>query len=699
MISADIFKKIIHSRPREEIFYLYDTDEIKGLSPDEAAQRQVEFGANSITRGKKKNPGLIFIRQFNSPLVYLLVLAAVFSYFFKEWLDGSAILVILFINSVIGFYMEYRAGLSMETLKKLSVLPAKVIRNGETGEINTEELVPGDMMFLEAGDLVPADGRVVRSSQLRIDEAILTGGAVPVEKKPGVLPESTPLAERTNMVYNGTFVTKGNAYCIITHTGMQTEFGKIANLVQSVEQVATPLEKKLKQFSKKLIKVTVVLMIIIFIAGFINGQELLEMLETAIALAIAAIPEGLPVVATLALTHGILKMARQNVIVKKLSAVETLGSTDVICTGKTGVLTPEVYDAIRECESAGIKVVMITGDHPSTARNIALQLGIIKNENTSVMAGPEMSDYEHLTEEEKDHWIRTSLFVRVTPAQKLNLVRVLQDRRHVVGMTGKGVNDAPALKKADIGIAMGLKGTQIAQEAAGMVLKDNSFSSIVRAIRQGRIIFDNIRKFVIYLLSCNLSELFVIAAAIILNLHFQLFPLQILYINVITDVLPAIALGVSAGSSQVMNQLPRDAEEPIIDNKRWNEIIFYSVIITLTTLGAVFISHFTVHKTETWHPLLCNNILFFTLIFSQILHVFNMNAGSGLFDNEVMKNRYVWYAVLASAVFLILSYQVPVVREALDVYPMSVADWTISAGMGITSLILIQISKRFNIVR
>ncbi len=886
MINTDIFKQPVHSRPMEEVLQSLEADGTLGLGPGAVAQRLQQFGNNSITHEKKKSLWLVFLRQFNSPIVYLLILAAGLSFFFQEWLDGFAILVVIFINAIIGFYMEFQAERSMEALKKLSVLPAKVIRNGELSEINAEELVPGDLVFLEAGDMVPADGRIFRSSQLQIDESALTGESIPVEKKISQLKEDTTLAERNNMLYKGTFVTKGNAYGIITGTGMETELGKIASLVQSAEQAATPLEKKLEQFSKKLIKITVGLVVVIFIAGIINGQKILEMLETSIALAVAAVPEGLPIVATLALAQGMLRMARHNVIVKKLSAVETLGGTNVICTDKTGTLTqnkievnliltpsgkfdvsnskkvtvndqsfqrvvntavlcntasitndgketgdplevgllkfavaqgtviellrkenptikeepfssetkvmgtlhreangnqiiyakgaaeelinrctriingtgedefnavlranwlteseklsasglrviaaaskrtdstddelsadltfagligmidpprPEVYDAIHECKTAGIKVIMITGDHPSTAQNIGKQLGIIQDEKQAAMVGREMNDYEHLTEEEKDRWVNTAVFARVSPKQKLDLVSVLQDRKYIVGMTGDGVNDAPALKKSDIGIAMGQRGTQVAQEVADMVLKDDSFSSIVLAIRQGRIIFDNIRKFVIFLLSCNLSELFVIAVAAILNLHFQLFPLQILYINIITDVLPALALGVTAGSSSIMNQPPRSTEEPIIDNRRWTSIIFYSVVITITTLGAVFISHFTVHKTETWNPELCNNILFFTLIFSQILHVFNMNAtGSNFFKSEVMKNRYVWYAVIACVVLLTISYKVTIIRDALDIFPMSKEDWLISIGMSLASLIIIQIFKAFKIVR
>lgn len=886
MINTEILKQPFHSKSQEDVLRDYQSDPEKGLTPEEAALRLEALGRNTISEEKKKSLWLIFLSQFTNVLVYLLIVAASLSFFFKEWLDGGAILVVILINAIIGFYMEYQAERSMEALKKLSILPAKVIRNGATTEINAEELVPGDLIFLEAGDMIPADGMTFKSSQLQVDESALTGESLPVEKKEGQVDEGTTLAERTNMLYKGTFISKGNTRSIITGTGMMTELGKIASLVQSAEQAATPLEKKLEQFSKKLIIVTVVLVGVIFFVGLLNGKKILDMMGTAIALAVAAVPEGLPIVATLALAQGMLKMAKHNVIVKRLSAVETLGGTDVICTDKTGTLTQnkievnlivtptaefdtsnskkgdsknvsfqhivnssvlcntasldsnnketgdpleigllkfaqqqgsiietlrkenplikeepfssdtkimatlhrasdghrayakgateeivnhctriidqtgehefdtalkaswlaksetlsasglrvlaaatknssadektlsenlvflglicmidplreEVFAAVQECKAAGIKVIMITGDHPSTAQNIGRKLGIIDDKDTRVMIGKEMKEYTSLSESEKDLWVSTSVFARVSPQQKLDLVSVLQDRKHIVGMTGDGVNDAPALKKSDIGIAMGLRGTQVAQDVADMVLKDDSFSSIVLAIRQGRIIFENIRKFVIFLLSCNMSELLVVATAAVLNFHFQLLPLQILFINLITDLLPALALGVTAGSAPIMKQPPRNSGEPIIDKQRWIALIYYAVVITLTTLGAVFISHYLLHKTETWNTQLCNNILFFTLIISQLLHVFNMSStGSGnFFKSEVFKNKYVWFAIAASLILVLISYQIPIVRKTLDIFPMSVADWLIVVGMSFASLIIIQISKALKIVR
>ncbi len=879
MINTDITAKMFHSFPQSNIEEVLDSNVEQGLTDDEVKNRIMVFGHNVISHEKKKSPWIIFLQQFTSPIVYLLLVAAGLSFFFREWLDGIAILVVIFINAIIGFYMEYQADRSMETLKKLSTIPTRVLRNGKIIEINSEEVVPGDMVYLEAGDMVPADIRIIKSAQLQSDESALTGESVPVEKQPGEVTEKTPLAERTNMLYKGTSITKGNTYSMVTATAMHTELGKIAGMVQSAQQATTPLEKKLEEFSKMLIKITVALVVIIFIAGMLNGQKWLEMLETSIALAVAAIPEGLPIVATLALANGMLKMARHNVIVKKLSAVETLGGTNVICTDKTGTLTQnkievsevitvdgsmavgnrdasseimlliavlcntafisedgketgdpletgllkfaiqnglsineirkrfpvkkeepfssetrimatmcrtekgytvyskggveelmkrcssifeqggellldenkkqewltraeqmaasglrviagaykntsendeqiseglvfsgligmidppreEVFNAIKECKSAGINVIMITGDHPSTAKNIGLRLGIISEQSQSVILGKDMNDYTHLGEGDRDKWISTNIFARVSPKQKLDLVAVLQDRKFIVGMTGDGVNDAPALKKADIGIAMGERGTQVAQEVADMVLRDDSFASIVKAIKQGRIIFENIRKFVIYLLSCNISELLLIATASILNLHFQLFPLQILYINIVTDVLQALALGVTAGSNSIMQRPPRNTQEPIIDRKRWQAIVYYSIIITISCMAAVYISHYTVHQVETFDPALCNNILFFTLIITQLLHVFNMGASDApFFKTEVFRNKYIWYATVACIAILIISYLVLPIRKVLDIYPMSFADWVIAIGMSFFSLIVIQLSQKFKIIR
>ncbi|MFV5691568.1 cation-translocating P-type ATPase [Flavobacterium sp. LT1R49] len=866
---------IPYSTEAEAVIAALQSDGESGLSSSEVEKRLKEYGTNKIEEKKNKSLWLIFLDQFKSPIVWLLVFAAGLSFYFGEWVDGIAILTVIVINALIGFYMEFQARRSMNTLKKLSAVPAKVLRNKKLEEINAEHIVPGDVVYIEAGDMIPADGRIFNVSQMQIDESALTGESVPVEKQIEKLETDTTLAERNNTLYKGTYATKGNGYMVVTETGMDTELGKIAQMVQTAEQAATPLEKKLEDFSKKLIWITVALVIVIFIIGLLNGQKLLEMLQTSIALAVAAIPEGLPIVATMALAQGMMKMAKFNVIVKKLSAVETLGGTNVICTDKTGTLTQnkievntimtpadnaealevinriavlcntaelqnnngavkeigdpleigllkfalknnfniqdyrsqfpkikeepfssetrimatlhqsekeltsyakgateellmrcnriletegitelnaeekelwiqkaeelansglkviagaykpatalnedmavdlvfvglfgmidppreEVFEAIEECKTAGINVIMITGDHPATAKNIALELGIASNDTFKAMVGKEMTDYEHLTEQEKSNWLDTKVFARVSPKQKLDLVSVLQERKNIVGMTGDGVNDAPALKKADIGIAMGLRGTQVSQEVADMVLKDDSFSSIVIAIRQGRVIFENIRKFVIFLLSCNLSELLVIATASVFSLHFQLFPIQILFINLITDVLPALALGVTEGSPDIMQRPPRSIDEPIIDRKRWINIFFYSIVIGASSIGAVFFSHYTVHKAETWKPELCNNILFFTLIFSQLLHVLNMGSNSSFFKSEVIRSKYVWGAIILSLIILVGIYNIEPMRKVLTLYSMSINDWFISIGASVVSLIIIQIGKKLKIAQ
>lgn len=856
-----------------------------GLTNEEAKERLNRFGPNSIVDSSSFSVWKILLHQFHNPMSYLLLGAAGLSFYFHEWLDGSAISAVILINAAIGFGMEVQAERSMQALKRLVVLPARVVRDGRVMEIPSHEVVPGDILSLEAGDMVAADATIQSSAMLQADESALTGESLPVEKSVDPVPEGTPLAERTNMIFKGTHITNGNGTAVVEATGMKTELGRIAGLVQRAKQAATPLEKKLQVFSRKLIWITLGLLVIILVVGLINGADLFELIETAIALAVAAIPEGLPIVATLALAQGMLKMARKNVIVKKLAAVETLGGTDVICTDKTGTLTqnkievsvvscgngtleveqirkgkdiqfrrgaelietPEferllqiatlcntaeyiwdengehmvgdpletgllqfvhhtgidlegtrnghpkeaeipfsselkmmvtehrsgteywaaakgaldellakcthymtgdelhtlqeedrrswvkrgeslaskglrvlgfawkhtdhteltseelifsgmigfldppaqgVKEALNDCREAGIEVKMITGDHPATALNIGDQLGLVHDTDRLVMVGKDMAAKEELTENDRERWLGTQVFARVDPAHKLDLIAVLQDDGHVVAMTGDGVNDAPALKKSDIGIAMGIRGTQVAQEASDMVLKDDSFASIVHAIRQGRIIFENIRKFVVFLLSCNLSELFVVATASLMNLHFQLLPLQILFINLITDVLPALALGVSEGSDKVMQDAPRSPDEPIISSSKWRSIWIFSLVISMCTMGAVTISHYVLHPLEDWNPELCNNILFVALISGQLFHVFNMNDSGNWLNNEVTRNKHIWRSIITCVFLVIVVFNIPVVAEALHLGTMGAWDMTVAIGAGFAAWII-----------
>jgi len=847
----------------EEVLEQFGVKFNDGLSTEEALKRLSKYGRNEIEESKSEPWWKLVIEQFKSPLVYLLLVATGLSFFFNEWLDGIAIIMVILINALIGFLMEFQAGRSMEALRQLTSISSKVMRGGKLTEINAQEIVPGDLLFFETGDVVSADGRIIQQSQLQSDESSLTGESAPVNKINSTLSEKSLLADRKNMLFKGTYITKGNAWMIVTSSGMSTELGKIATLVQNAEQSATPLEQKLQEFSKQLIKITVVLVVVIFFAGWIGGQDIWKMLQTSIALAVAAIPEGLPIVATIGLANGMIKMARKNVIVRRLSAVETLGGTNVICTDKTGTLTenrmtvvdlketntmhprileacilcntaeidehgkeigdpletallkyvqsnsfienvrkrhpklkedpfssetkrmasahqneigvlvfakgaPEeiirlcervmndhditklsqeqkqnflqeadklaargykviafaysepqempddlytnliflgfvslidpprenIMEAIEECKSAGIKVIMVTGDHASTANEIARQIGIQNSVSDLVIGGATMKPFEQLTNQDKTSWMNARVFARVSPSQKLDLVKVFQEAKHVVGMTGDGVNDSPALKKADIGIAMGLRGTQVAQEVADMVLKDDSFASIVAAIREGRIIFENIRKFVIFLLSCNLSELMIIATASILSLHFQLFPLQILFINIITDVLPALALGMTQGDPTIMKKGPRQMSEPIIDSQRWKAIFIYSFIITISCMMAVLVSHELQHSGNLLAKDDCNNILFLSLIGTQLLHAFNMNSDEKhFFRSEVFQNKYIWYAVLSCILVMVILYWIPPVAEALSISTLSLMDIMIICGSSVLSLIVIQLIK------
>lgn len=873
---------------------LQQVDAATGLSEQEALARLSRYGENRITYAKDVHPLVVLAHQFTSPFIILLIAAAGISFAFKEWLDGLAILIVMVINAAVGYWMEMQAQRSMEALRKMGAVNARVIRNGQLTEMAAELIVPGDLLFVEGGEMIAADVRLLRTAQLQTDESALTGESLPVEKTSHKISADVPLAERNNMLYKGTFVTRGNGLGVVVYTGMNTELGIVTKMVEQATQAATPLEKKIQQLSKRLIWITLVLITLIFIIGILYGNSIVNMLETSIALAVAAIPEGLPVVSTLALSFGMLRMARHNVIVKKLSSVETLGNTNVICTDKTGTLTRndiavslvqiagqeavvnidpagssirynsdpaiahttafahlsriaalcnnatyqrsesegsasgdplevsllkmvyaasqdpaacnkqfvridevpftsesrimgtlhehstgyyvavkgaaedvltycttmldengdsallttaaktswqqlaeqhalsglrvlafayretinrekewfahltlagligfidpprmDVQAAIEECKKAGIRVVMITGDHPATARHIAIQLGII-TDNGAVITGRSMKPYVQLTAADKEQWLNTHVFARVSPEQKLDLVTLLQEKNLIVGMTGDGVNDAPALKKADIGIAMGQRGTQVAQEVADMVLKDDAFSSIVVAVKQGRVIFDNIRRFVVYLLSCNLSELLVITVVAILNLPFQLLPLQILFINLVTDVLPALALGVTGGSAHIMHRKPYPAHTLIIDRKRWAAIFTYSAVIAIASLGAVSAGHLLFHNTAGLHTMEYNNLLFFTLIFSQLFHVFNMsfNKEVPFYRTAVFRNRYVWYAVASGIIICLLVTVIAPLSAVLDVTIRRWQDWSIVFISSLLTVIIIQVLKK-----
>ncbi len=870
-----------------EIFNELDTSH-KGLTNEEGNKRRKKFGKNKLEKGREINLWEILFSQIKNPVVYLLVAAALIAIIVGDIPEGIAIAVVILINTIIGFWMEYQARESMKALKKMDKTTAKVRRNGELTEIDATEIVPGDVIYLEAGMLVSADGRIFDESELAIDESPLTGESVPVNKTTDKIDKKdTPVADRKNMVYKGTAVTNGKGYFVVTATGMKTEIGTISEMVSSAGEEEIPLNRKLGNLTKKLIWVTGGLALLFFIFGWIAGKEIYPLLQTAIAWTIAAIPEGLPIVASIALAKGMLRLAKQNVIVKKLAAVETLGETTIIFTDKTGTLTknqltvenidtpqnhykaqwksdrtkvnltpgqhddvkktsiehflkisvlcnnavlnssdsksegdpleiallkfvksfdnekynefkkfkrvdedpfdsetkamgtvykeenkyyyavkgaaqsvlsgckyisekhvqkkitketkqkwlekndelaanglrvlaygykieenppkeegsteeimnnltfigligfidppsPDVENAIQTCKEAGIKVVMVTGDHPGTAENIAEQIHMKQDEKSGVIAGTDLKEKDEST------LAHSQIFARVDPGQKLDIIKAFKDAGEIVGMTGDGVNDAPALKKADIGIAMGKRGTQVAQEVADMVLKDDAFPSIVKAIRQGRIIFGNIRKFIIYQLSYHLAEILVIASISFSLFYLPLLPLQLLFLNLLSDVFPALALGVGQGKQDIMKNPPKNPQEPILTKNHWGLILLYGVIMTLFVDAAYLFSYYYWDVSKE----LANNVAFFSLAFAQLWHVFDMRESvEHIFINQVTKNKYIWYALLFCSAALMAAYFIPGLANILSIQAMDLKLWILIGVTSISPIIIIQIIK------
>jgi P-type Ca2+ transporter type 2C len=878
-----------HTLSVNDVLEVLQTDSVAGISQMEAENRTKKFGLNVYQAQKPKPIWLMILQQFNSPIVYLLLVGTGVSVYFQDYIEAIAIAVVILLNAIIGFSMELQARSSMNALKEMDVTLSKVIREGKTEEIPSQQLTVGDIIVLEAGNVVPGDGRLVALNQLQCDESSLTGESLPEQKSLEKLEKDTVLGDRNNMVFKGTSVINGNGKAVITGTAHHTELGTITSLVENAEETTTPLDKKLNVLSKKLIWVTLIFIFIFSLTGIFDGKERMSIIKTAIALAVSAFPEGLPIVATVALSYGMLHMARRHVIVKDLSSVETLGSTTVILTDKTGTLTenkiyvdslsfPEenlkvhiekgililddgelkhskenfdklkcigalcndatvkkteekkkvlgdpveialiylantsgasvedfrtqyeriaeipfnsdikmmgtlhknteggyfvaakgsvehllekceriqldetikkineterksvlavsekmaaqglrvlafaykedkdiketdflddlvyvgmigfldpprldIKQAILNCRNAGIKIVMITGDHPLTALNIAQKTGLVDENEQNVMTGKDLPPMESLSEEWKKKILSTSIFARTTPKQKLDIADIYQKLGNIVAMTGDGVNDAPALKKADVGIAMGHRGTQVAKETANIVVKDDSFVSIVKAVAQGRVIFQNIQKFIIYLISCNLSEIFVVTTMGFMAPASSLLPLQILFLNMVTDVFPALALGVGKGDKSVMQEAPKDTKADIISNRKWIDIVLYALIITLSVIAAVIYCQ----KNITLDSPIVNNVAFVTLAFAQLFHVFNMSSiRSKLFVNDVTKNKFVWFALLICMGFMVLIYLLPPMYLVLGLAELSMKVWVVCILASLLPLVFVQIYKR-----
>jgi Ca2+-transporting ATPase len=883
-VSAEVAKYLNHpwATKTDVILDQLQTDDDQGLTTDQVAARKREFGLNKLRKHKARSSFLILVDQFASIIIALLVAAAVFAFWLGEFIDGWAIIIVILINALIGFVTELRAVRSMEALYKLGKTRTRVRRNGKTNEIDAEELVPGDIVIIEAGDIITADMRIISGSKLQANEAALTGESMPVEKNPDSLAEDTVLAERSCMLYKGTAIALGSGSAVVVSTGMETELGHISSLVEEIEDEQTPLEKRLDKLGYRLIGITLLIAAFIIGTGIIGGKDMYLMVETGIALAVAAIPEGLPIVATIALAKGIQIMADKNALINRLSSVETLGATNIICTDKTGTLTenrmevsqiflagrdsgitfsgtskeplgntgstlkvsddanlrlalevaslcnnasldgskssgdplevallesarnkgfdlaellnnhtevreeafnpeekmmatwhtnqegairvsvkgaPEavlqvcssitkegkqhtldehernkwqtlnhdlgekglriialatknvdsidgnpyedlsllglvalsdppridVKDSIRQCHDAGIRVVMVTGDQEPTARYIAESVGL--NRGRTVIHGKTLSRYTDKdgSLSEVQNLLDVSIFARVSPQQKLDLINLFQQSGNIVAMTGDGVNDAPALKEADIGIAMGKRGTQVAREAADMILTDDAFSTIVSAIEQGRIIFSNIRRFIYYLMSCNVSEVMIVGIAAVLNTPLPILPLQILFLNLVTDVFPALALGVGEGNKQVMKNAPRPPRQPILGRSEWLGIAFFGAVITVSVLGAFYIAlhYLGVSVTEAV------TISFLTLALAQLWHVFNMrDDGANYFDNTITRNKYVWAALVICVILLLLALYVPVIAQVLNVVPPGTEGWIIAVSMSLIPVLV-----------
>ncbi len=867
-----------------------DADPRHGLSDQAARQRRERYGPNRLRAAERKSIWQILAEQFESLVVGLLVVAAMLSFLFGDWIEGLAITAVIVINAGIGFGTELKAVRSMEALQKMSQVMAKVRRDGNVQERPAQQLVPGDIVVVEGGDVVTADLRLLEASKLQANESALTGESVPVSKQVEPLGDDVPLAERTNMLFKGTSVTRGSGEGVVVNTGMETELGHISTLVEEAEEEVTPLEKRLDQLGRRLIWVTLVIAGLVAVAGIITGKDIMLMIETSIALAVASIPEGLPIVATIALARGMRRMAQRNALISHLSAVETLGATNVILTDKTGTLTEnqmtvtemllaegkvcvaqddadavfqrdgnvldpqqhdilrrmltvgvlcnnaslnhnddgaelagigdplevallvagdkanlrrnellvdmpeareeafdpevkmmatfheveasylvavkgapeavlnvasrletadgpadmrdeqrqswrdhnnrmaeeglrvlalatktvdspeadpyqdltfqglvgledppreEVRPALQACHEAGIRVVMVTGDQPVTARNVAQAVELVTPDvAVDVVHGRDLKHPDGLSDEERQHVLDAPIFARVNPEQKLDLIAIHQNHNAIVAMTGDGVNDAPALKKADIGVAMGQRGTQVATEAADMVLKDDRFSTIVTAVEQGRVIFNNIRKFVVYLLSCNISEVLVVALASLVNAPLPIRPLQILFLNLVTDVFPALALGVGEGDPRIMQQPPRDPREPVLTRRHWMTIIGYGTMITTAVLGGFALSlvgyDFNTARAVT--------VSFLTLAFAQLWHVFNMREpGSHLLRNAITQNPYVWGALVLCTGLLLAAVYVPGLNDVLSVVDPGLGGWALVFIFSVIPLVIGQI--------
>lgn len=833
--------------PIEEGYKLLNTRE-EGLHDEEANKRLMEHGANKIEEGKRKGLLSIFLSQFGDFMIWILIAAGGISGFLGEWIDAGIILFVVVMNAVLGTIQESKAEAALEALKDMAAPFALVIRGGLTKKILSQELVPGDVVVLNAGDSIPADLRIIRSNSLKVDESALTGESVPRDKDDGVIAGESPLADRDNMAYMGTAVTYGRGLGLVVATGMQTEIGNIAKALTSTGKETTPLQNKLNQISNYLSIGVIIIAIVIFLLGFLSGDDLLDSFLTAVSLAVAAIPEGLVAVITIVLAIGMTKLAKDGAIIRKLPAVETLGSTQIICSDKTGTLTqnkmtvqilqsehvpnleqamlhcndsvldehgkligdptetalieyllkegkttneiiagrkrsgeipfdsgrkkstvvialdngyyrvyvkgaldnmldsfilsdedkeaisaendrlaqkalrvlafgfrdldeydgsdsldleknlkylglvgmidpprPEAKAAIEVCRRADILPVMITGDHKITAVAIAEELGMLSDHRYAI-TGAELSAMEDAEFRERIEDI--AVYARVAPEDKTRIVKMWQSKGKIVAMTGDGVNDAPALKASDIGVGMGITGTEVSKGASDMVLTDDNFATIVTAIREGRRIFDNIHKTISFLLSSNTGEVIAILTATLIGWHI-LSPVHILWVNLVTDAFPALALGVEPGESNIMTKKPRDSRLALLTGRQWLTIGFFGIMEAGLTLGAYVTGLYgfgdaTIGTTMAFLTLSCTQ-LFAALGFQ--------SKADSIFKIKPGKHPMLWLGFFGSLFLQLVVVLVEPIREIFELAALNGIQWLATLGFSIAMLLLIEVYK------
>ena len=864
-----------HSQTPEQIAGQLDSDLEKGLSPSQAADLLGRVGENKLQGKKPKTLLQRFLAQLKDTMVIILMLAAVVSTVMAfvdehgDFLEPVVIVGIVLLNACLGVAQESKAEKALEALKDMSTPHARVIRGGQAEVISSTELVPGDIIVLEAGDFVPADARLISASSLQCEESALTGESVPVQKEAaGTVPEDAPLGDRHNMVYSGCSVSYGRGTAIVTSTGMSTQMGSIAALLSGEEDGQTPLQHKLEQMGKILGLVALAVCAVIFVIGLLGGTPIGEILLTAISLAVAAIPEGLPAIVTIVLAMGVSRMVKKNAIIRRLPAVETLGSASVICSDKTGTLTQnrmtvlqtwvdgedraedisreerpsdpavallklgtlccdgtvsaqpdgtlkhigdptetaivaaalrageeqealnaayprqfdlpfdsdrklmttvnliddqlhvivkgafdilsercvagdvetarrineemggealrvicvahkvipllplpedaaeleqgltlmgligmidppreEARDAIATCLKAGIRPVMITGDHVVTASAIARQMGILK-EGERAITGAELAA---MSEEELDRRIAEfSVYARVTPEDKIRIVKAWQKNGQIVSMTGDGVNDAPALKAADIGCAMGITGTDVAKGAADMVLTDDNFATIVVAVKEGRGIFQNIVKSIEFLLSCNIGEILTVLGSMLLSFGSPLTAIQLLWVNLVTDGLPALALGMDPVDKHVMDEPPRPKSQGIFNPALWVHIVLQGLMIAGLTVTGYALGRYVFGSDLVEEG---RTMAFLVLACSQLVHVYNIRAKGSLFAQNPFANKYLNGAVLCSLALILLVSLIPPVAGVFGMYLLPAKAWLAVAGLSLLPIPLVELGK------